>query len=429
MDYFIFDMDGTMFDTENFYYQTWREIAKKNNFSFDLEDKILLSGRKMDESISYMVEKFSMDRQKAIEIRKDLNDLREEKFEKIDYSLKKSGLVELLDYLKKNNKKLALASSSEKDRVDFLVDREGVRNYFDLIISSDNIVEGKPNPEIFNFAIEKLNADKNKTYILEDSLSGIRAAKKSGANAVLIVDLDDSDATKKEADLVFSSLGEFLSYIKEKNSIDTRDKDFSLSCPACKYKFTKSLPTAVFSQNDKDFIENIGIIECPSCKNLFKLNYRYVYTDSDKKLMFVNDPKFIKKRNQLAFKSSLKILDKLNKNKAEDFIIRMCKNDLDLKEKISIFEEGKIDNIIEIMKFVLIQSPDFKFKTEDILQITYKNNEFLIKTKDGIFKMPFIDDLYESLYDKYIPFIDVKNAEMVDQNWAREIVKQIWEYI
>ena len=75
MDYFIFDMDGTMFDTENFYYQTWREIAKKNNFSFDLEDKILLSGRKMDESISYMVEKFSMDRQKAVEIRKDLNDL------------------------------------------------------------------------------------------------------------------------------------------------------------------------------------------------------------------------------------------------------------------------------------------------------------------------------------------------------------------
>lgn len=108
MDYFIFDMDGTMFDTENFYYQTWREIAKKNNFSFDLEDKILLSGRKMDESISYMVEKFSMNRKKAVEIRKDLNDLREEKFGKIDYSLKKSGLVELLDYLKKIIRNLLL---------------------------------------------------------------------------------------------------------------------------------------------------------------------------------------------------------------------------------------------------------------------------------------------------------------------------------
>ena len=109
-----------------------------------------------------------------------------------------------------------------------MVDREGVRNYFDLIISSDNIVEGKPNPEIFNFAMEKLNADKNKTYILEDSLSGIKAAKASGAVAVLIVDLDDSELIKNEADLVFSSLEEFLDFLKTKNNIDTRNKDFSL---------------------------------------------------------------------------------------------------------------------------------------------------------------------------------------------------------
>lgn len=429
MNYFIFDMDGTIFDTEKIYYQTWLEIAQKNNFTFTIEDKIVLSGRKKDEANLFMMEHFSMDEERVKKIREDLNDLREKRFEELDYSLKKPDLLELLDYLKENDEKIGLASSSYKKKVDFLVDREGVRDYFDQIITANDIKNGKPDPEIFNLTMEKLGADKEKTYILEDSLSGIRAAKKSGAVAVLIIDLDDSERTKNEADLVFESLGEFLSYIKEKNSIDTRNKDFSLSCPSCKYKFTKSLPTAVFSQNDKDFIENIGIIECPSCKKLFKLNYRYVYTDSDKKLMFVNDPKFVQKRNQLAFKSSLKILDRLNKNKAEDFLIRMCKDDLDLKEKISIFEDGKIDNIIEIMKFVLIQSPDFKFKKEDILQMTYKNKEFIIRTKDGAFKMPFIDDLYESLYDKYISFIDVKSAEMVDQNWAREIVKEIWEYI
>lgn len=418
-------MDGTIFDTEKIYYQTWLEIAQKNNFTFTLEDKIVLSGRKKDEANLFMMEHFSMDEEKVKKIREDLNDLREKRFEELDYSLKKPDLLGLLDYLKENKEKIGLASSSYKKKVDFLVDREGVRDYFDQIITADHIKNGKPDPEIFNLTMEKLGADKEKTYILEDSLSGIRAAKKSGAVAVLIIDLDDSERTKNEADLVFASLGEFLSYIKEKNSIDTRNNDFDLSCPACKYKFKKSLPTAVFSQNDKDFIENIGIIECPSCKNLFKLNYRYVYTDSDKKLMFVNDPKFMQKRNQLAFKSSLKILDRLNKNKAEDFLIRMCKDDLDLKEKISIFEEGKIDNIIEIMKFVLIQSPDFKFNKEDILQMTYKNREFIIRTKNGVFKMPFIDDLYESLYDKYISFIDVKSAEMVDENWAREIVKEI----
>ena len=429
MDYFIFDMDGTIFDTEKIYYETWLDLAQKNNFTFSIEDKILLSGRKKDESNSYMMEHFSMDEERVKKIREDLNDLREKRFEELDYSLKKPYLMELLEFLKKNNKKIALASSSYKKKVDFLVDREGVRDYFDLIITANDIKNGKPDPEIFNLTMEKMGADKNKTYILEDSLSGIRAAKKSGAKAVLIIDLDESETTKNEADLVFSSLGEFLSYIKEKNPIDTRNKDFSLSCPACKNKFTKSLPTAVFSQNDKNFIENIGIIECPSCKKLFKLNYRYVYTDSDRKLMFINDPKFIEKRNQLAFKSSLKILDRLNKNKAEDFLIRMCKDDFSLKEKISIFEDGKIDNIIEIMKFVLIQSPDFKFKKEEILQMTYKNKKFIIRTKEGVFKMPFINDLYESLYNKYISFIDVKSAEMIDENWAKEIVKEIWKYI
>lgn len=425
MDNFIFDMDGTIFDTEKFYYQTWLEIAKKEGFDFCLEDKVRLSGKQSKESIAYMVENFSMDEKEAIRIRKNLNELRDKKFNELDYSLKKPGLLNLLSYLKENNKNIALASSSIKSRIDFLLDREGVRDYFDEIISSDDITKGKPDPQIFNLAMEKIGADKNKTYIIEDSLAGVKAAKKSGAKVVLIIDLDDSDLIKSQADLVFSSLDEFLSYIKNNEKIDTRDKDFKLSCPSCGKNFTKTLPTAVFSINDKDFLENIGLIECPSCKKLFKLNYRYVYTDNDKKLMFVNDPKFSQKRNQLAFKSSLKLLDKFNKNKASDFLIRMCQDDNDLKEKISIFNDGKIDNIVEIMKLVLMQSPDFKFNNDDILKIYYKDNEFIINSKEGKFKMPFISDLYETLYEKYIPFIDIKNTEVIDQNWARKIVKEI----
>lgn len=425
MDYFIFDMDGTIFDTEKFYYQTWLDIAKKEGFIFGLEDKVRLSGKQSKESIAYMVENFSMDEKEAIRIRKNLNELRDKKFNELDYSLKKPGLLNLLSYLRENNKNIALASSSIKSRIDFLLDREGVRDYFDEIISSDDITKGKPDPQIFNLAMEKIGADKNKTYIIEDSLAGVKAAKKSGAKVVLIIDLDKSELIKSQADLVFSSLDEFLSYIKNNEKIDNRNKDFKLSCPSCGKNFTKTLPTAVFSINDKDFLENIGLIECPSCKKLFKLNYRYVYTDNDKKLMFVNDPKFSQKRNQLAFKSSLKLLDKFNKNKASDFLIRMCQDDQDLKEKISIFNDGKIDNIVEIMKLVLMQSPDFKFNNDDILKIYYKDNEFIINSKEGKFKMPFISDLYESLYEKYIPFIDIKNTEVIDQIWARKIVKEI----
>ena len=77
MDYFIFDMDGTIFDTEKFYYQTWLDIAKKEGFDFGLEDKVRLSGKQSMESIAYMVENFSMDEKEAIRIRKNLNELRD----------------------------------------------------------------------------------------------------------------------------------------------------------------------------------------------------------------------------------------------------------------------------------------------------------------------------------------------------------------
>ena len=124
MDYFIFDMDGTIFDTEKFYYQTWLDIAKKEGFDFALEDKVRLSGKQSKESIAYMVENFSMDEKEAIRIRKNLNELRDKKFNELDYSLKKPGLLNLLSYLKENNKNIALASSSIKSRIDFLLDRE-----------------------------------------------------------------------------------------------------------------------------------------------------------------------------------------------------------------------------------------------------------------------------------------------------------------
>ena len=65
MNYFIFDMDGTIFDTEKIYYQTWLEIAQKNNFTFTLEDKIVLSGRKKDEANLFMMEHFSMDEERV----------------------------------------------------------------------------------------------------------------------------------------------------------------------------------------------------------------------------------------------------------------------------------------------------------------------------------------------------------------------------
>lgn len=426
MDTFIFDMDGTIFDTESFYYQTWLDLGNIHGFSFGIEDKMNLSGKQNKEAVGYMVKNFQMSEDEAIALRVELNEMRDKRFKELDYSLKKEGLVEILDYLKKENKKIGLASSSIRPRIDFLVKREDVGEYFDTIISSDDIVKGKPDPEIFNLCMERLNVKKETTYILEDSLAGIKAAKASGAVAVLILDLDKSDEIKSHADLVFNSLLEFLDFIKKKEDEDRRDKIFKVKCPSCNKTFEKSLPTAIF-RHMKSFnlLENneIGQLSCPSCGHDFRLNYRFVYTDYDKKLMFINDPKLEKKINQLAFKSSLKLVGRLKDENIDTFLIRMTTNIEDLREKIRIFEKGKLDNIIELMKIVIRENPDFKINPKTIRGFFFESNDkFKIVTNSGIFEMDFVEEVYESFLDKYAPLIDEREVSLVDSTWAYDMI-------
>lgn len=429
MNTFIFDMDGTIFDTESFYYETWLDLAKIHGFDFGIEDKMNLSGKQNKEAIAYMVKNFKMDEDKAISLRAELNQLRDDKFKTLDYSLKKEGLLEILSYLKKENKKIGLASSSIKSRINFLLDREGVGGFFDTIVSSDDIVKGKPDPEIFNLCMERLNSNKETTYIIEDSLAGIKAAKASGAVAVLILDLDKSDEIKSHADLVFNSLLDFLNFIKKNEIEDRRDKNFKINCPYCKTTFEKSLPTAILRHMESyNLLEDnkLDLVKCPSCGHEFRLNYRFAYTDYEKKLMFLNDPKFEKKINQLAFKSSLKLVDRIKGESMDGFIIRMTTNIEDLREKIRIYEDNKIDNIVELMKIVIKENPDFKVDTKSIKGFLYKNhNKFKIITNTGSYEMDFIEDLYKSLLDKYGDLIDEKEVSLVDKTWAYDMIKSL----
>lgn len=430
MDTFIFDMDGTIFDTESFYYQTWIEIAKTNGFEFSLENKMELSGRRHKEAVSYIIDTFNMSKDEAKRIISDLNELRTKGFKEFKGSFKKEGLIEILTYLKKNKKKIGLASSSTRKKINFLLDREKVGEYFDTIISSDDIVKAKPDPEIFNLTMERLNAKKERTYIVEDSLAGIEAAKKSGALAVLILDLDKSEKIKSKADLVFNSLNEFLDFIKKREvENESRNKTFKIKCPSCKKTFEKELPTAIFRNNKSfDLIkeDRIGLLTCPFCQHNFRLNYRFVYTDYDKKLIFVNDPKFEKKINQLAFKSSLKLVGKIENENMNDFLIRMSTNAQSLIEKVRIFEDKKLDNIIEIMKVLIEEDENFKIDPKTIRGFYYENKKsFKIITEEKSFKIDFIEEVYKMLFEKYHSLIDEKEISLVDKSWAYDMIKTL----
>lgn len=207
----IFDMDGLIFDTEIMYYNSWFEVSHKYGFNFNEDLRKRFTG-KNEERIREELFKILASKEKVIGLREDLQSFRENYFKTYTKSLKKEGLDELLAYAKENNIKCALASSSDREKIDYLLEKEGIRDYFAYIISGDRVEKSKPDPEIFIKARENFNLKDNEALILEDSYNGYLACKKSKMDYVIIH--DTSFDKYFEADREAKNLREVIKYLK-----------------------------------------------------------------------------------------------------------------------------------------------------------------------------------------------------------------------
>lgn len=210
--------------------------------------------------------------------------------------------------------------------------------------------------------------------------------------------------------------------------MQTREKIFGITCPACGQSFENELNTAVFSAtNDRELIlaNQFGIQHCPNCDHEFILNYRFAYTDDEIKFMLVNDPQFVDKKARLAFKSSLTLLDRFHKEEQEKYLTRMTSDIEELREKIVIFENYLSDKAIEIMKYILLESEELAFNHDDVLSFRLVDgNNFLIKTTDGgEYTLGFVREVYDTIIDQYDGLFETEKAEKIDKNWAYKFLK------
>lgn len=214
---FLFDNDGTLLNSEVLYYQSWQEVGKKYGFTFDRKEKKHINGKNFEETTNIISRSYGFDMETAHQINVEMNQIRSRLIQNHAGSLYKPHTIELLTYLKDKGYQIAMATASGHARLEVLYQREEVdiRPLFDVIVTGDDVKEGKPNPHIFLAAMEKLGAKPEDTFVLEDSDTGLLAAKAARAKAVLIVDLDDSQETKDHADLVFDSFATFHQYLME----------------------------------------------------------------------------------------------------------------------------------------------------------------------------------------------------------------------
>ena len=142
----------------------------------------------------------------------------------------KPNADEMIKYLKRKNIKLALATVSRRETMDIYVnENEHIKNkcnlqeYFDYIITKDDVTLKKPNPEVYNKIIDKFKiGDLSRCLVIEDSLTGVLAAKRANLNVVVIYDkYSDKDREKinELADYSVENFKELLGLFKKQNKI------------------------------------------------------------------------------------------------------------------------------------------------------------------------------------------------------------------
>ena len=126
----------------------------------------------------------------------------------------KSGVAELLEYLKNKRVPMAVASSTHVDATRQHLEASRILGYFQAVVGGDMVVNGKPHPDIFLKAAQLLGIAPADCIVVEDSPAGIRAAVSAGMPAVLVP--DQAAITQEIRDMsavVLDSLNELPAYL------------------------------------------------------------------------------------------------------------------------------------------------------------------------------------------------------------------------
>lgn len=110
-----------------------------------------------------------------------------EYFKHIDTIEITSGFEQFANFLKNKNIKLVLVTNSDSVITNFILERKGIKKYFDLIISEDSVVLPKPAPYIYEYAVQQIKVPKNKILVFEDSVLGLKSAENANLKTIVVL--------------------------------------------------------------------------------------------------------------------------------------------------------------------------------------------------------------------------------------------------
>ncbi len=188
----IFDMDGVVIDSNPYHRMAWEKLLNDNQIAYTEESfqkvifgrpgkealRILCNDRFSDEELTGLDEQVDAEYREIIR-QTEINEV--------------AGLSQFIESSRKSGIKIALATSAPTENVTLVLGRLGLQSAFDVITDYTDIVNGKPDPEIYLKTVAKLNIEKAACLVFEDSFSGIQSARSAGLDVVAVSTSHASD--------------------------------------------------------------------------------------------------------------------------------------------------------------------------------------------------------------------------------------------
>lgn len=186
----VFDLDGVLVDTVDLHYKSLNEAL--GQFAIDDSERRIYEGMRTVDKLNLLTTNKALPIELHNKIIQDKNTIYLQYIRKLQPNY---DVIDLLKALKQRNIKLAVCSNSNRECLDICLSRTDMRQYFDITLSSNDVIKHKPDPEIYLKALKLSGFESYETVVIEDSEQGVRAAIAADCNVQMIRNMTEINAT------------------------------------------------------------------------------------------------------------------------------------------------------------------------------------------------------------------------------------------
>ena len=201
----VFDMDGLLLDTETLWHRAEQQLFATHGAEFTWDDKMAVIGSSFDFTARYFAERLGVAPERGTALVEEMVELMYAELQREVSG--RPGAIELIERLR-GTLPLGLASNSPRRLVDLALASAGLTDAFAAIVTGDDVERHKPAPDIYLLACRRLGVEPAEAIALEDSASGVAAAKAAGMACIAVPQYAETDVSA--ADRVIDSLEELL---------------------------------------------------------------------------------------------------------------------------------------------------------------------------------------------------------------------------